>query len=107
MGWCSGTEVFDLVYKSYLDLSIVDTVKLVKMVEELIKILDENDWDCHSDSIYWNDAVVVQARHNINPELVDMDFVRFVQIEKRYKTGKLLQTDIDSLYELTKKALDK
>lgn len=43
MGWCSGTEIFDVVCKEVLDAKEIDKKQFIKT---LIKALEEKDWDC-------------------------------------------------------------
>lgn len=67
MGWCSGTDVFDDIMRYVLspDTDEIDKTKLVQVV---IKALEDHDWDCHGDSIYRNDPLVMQVLRELHPD---------------------------------------
>ena len=73
MGWCSGTDVFDKMYEHILKLGKADTVGIVKALQDLIEVLHDNDWDCESDSKYWNRMCTLQARYNLNPSIEERE----------------------------------
>lgn len=52
MGWCSGTDIFDSALDAVLDYVPEDKVEAV--VEAIARPLWENDWDCETDSKYWD-----------------------------------------------------
>lgn len=54
MGWCSGTEIFDNVVGNLLD----EKVSKEKIIEDLIDVLTDHDWDCESDSEYFTHELV-------------------------------------------------
>lgn len=58
MGWCSGTDIFDLVVEALLEGEVTDKDK--KVIGELIVALKGNDWDCQQDSQYWYHPIVKQ-----------------------------------------------
>lgn len=58
MGWCSATEIFDLVVEPLLEGEVTDKDK--KVIGELIIALEGNDWDCQQDSQYWYHPIVKQ-----------------------------------------------
>lgn len=60
MGWCSGTEAFDPVVNKVLQQDIEDNQKIT-IVIALIKALQNMDWDCESDSDYWEHPLVRKA----------------------------------------------
>ncbi len=55
MGWSSGTEVFDAVCSKLLDKKKIDPEEVLR---SLVKALEDRDWDCHSESSYFNHPVV-------------------------------------------------
>ena len=57
MGWCSGTGFFDPVCRLILDLEVGDIIKK-KMIKGLIEALEDQDWDCQSESEYWHNPLV-------------------------------------------------
>ncbi len=63
MGWCSGTEIFDAVAKVLLDDKPVDKKATLIAV---IDALEDGDWDCQSESEFWEHPIVreiMQERH--------------------------------------------
>lgn len=66
MGWCSGTDVFDAVVKVVLDEKKPLTPE--RVVETLILALQDMDWDCESDSDYWNHPMVRKAFKKACPD---------------------------------------
>lgn len=65
MGWCSGTNVFDAICDIVLSEKPVDKKAVVK---HIIRVLQDMDWDCESDSNYWEHPVVREVFREINPE---------------------------------------
>ena len=59
MGWCSGTEIFDNmadeITSPYYDMS---PGLAADLLNELIRNLRDHDWDCESDSKYWDDPFI-------------------------------------------------
>lgn len=70
MGWCSVTTVFDAVAKFVLDPNmpevITDEMKY-EALNTLATMLEENDWDCQSDSDYYNHPIVQRIMHEHHP----------------------------------------
>jgi hypothetical protein len=64
MGWCSGTYIFDAVAKVLLDDKPVDKKA---MLITLIDALEDGDWDCHSESAYWDNPIVREAMKERHP----------------------------------------
>ena len=64
MGWCSGTETFDVAVEMVLD----ETLALGQKIEKLIKAWWANDWDCEGDSQYWNHPVVRPVFQRLAPD---------------------------------------
>lgn len=67
MGWCSGTEVFDPVVNKVLQQDIGDANKTAIIIA-LIKALQDMDWDCESDSDYWEHTLVRKAFKKVCPD---------------------------------------
>ena len=57
MGWCSGTVVFDSIIEALLD-SKVDKKETIKY---LINVLEDMDWDCQTDSDYWEHPLIKEC----------------------------------------------
>lgn len=53
MGWCSATEIFDVVTEAILEERPKEEI-----IEVLMDILEQHDWDCHSDSDHWDNPIV-------------------------------------------------
>ncbi len=70
MGWCSGTIVFDTVCEVILDDEINDKKEAIK---KIIEVMEDMDWDCHNESVYWKHPIVVEAMKEIHPERFDDD----------------------------------
>lgn len=68
MGWCDGTIVFDTVCEVLLDDELIDKKEIIK---SLVVALDDMDWDCHSESDYWEHPVVIEAMKELHPEWFD------------------------------------
>lgn len=56
MGWCSTTGIFDEVMDAVIPYIPEDKVNEVML--QVAKPLWEGDWDCESDSRYWNSHLV-------------------------------------------------
>lgn len=72
MGWCSGTQVFDPVTKCILEGKLTRKEK-VKLIIELINALEDADWDCHFDSAYSNEPIVLTAFRELHPHWFDSE----------------------------------
>ena len=70
MGWCSGTEVFDAVAGALLDDKPVDKKTVLK---NLIETLQDKDWDCESDSDYWEHPIIREIFMELEPDWFDED----------------------------------
>lgn len=53
MGWCSGTEIFDVVCKTVLEKESDEEI-----LRKVILVLEDHDWDCQDDSAYIDHPVV-------------------------------------------------
>ncbi|QBZ72386.1 hypothetical protein SEA_CIRCINUS_127 [Streptomyces phage Circinus] len=56
MGWCSGTEFFDDGLSTFL--KYVPEDKKFEVVKEWYDSFAYSDWDCQSESIYYQDYIV-------------------------------------------------
>lgn len=65
MGWCSGTEIFDQMCKVILSEEPIDKKAVI---ESLIYSLWDGDWDCESDSDYWDNEIVREVFTKLRPE---------------------------------------
>ena len=65
MGWCSGTETFDVAVGGILNEDNMTPKDRIKM---LIQAWQNMDWDCEQDSQYWNHPVVRQAFKELWPD---------------------------------------
>ena len=66
MGWCSATEIFDKVL-SEIDHEVNDEV-FSKVAMILGSALQNQDWDCESDSDYWEDERLKKVWSELCPE---------------------------------------
>jgi len=66
MGWCSVTEVFDAMAKFILSTDKPDTEKR-EVLLVLAKSLEDNDWDCQTDSDYVDDPIVRSIFKELHP----------------------------------------
>lgn len=63
MGWCSGTEIFDVVCKELLK----DEIDKKKLLHDLVLEMHNHDWDCESDSDYFDHPLVQEVMREILP----------------------------------------
>ena len=68
MGWCSATEIFDVVAGSLLDDGKTDKKEVLT---KLIAALWDGDWDCERDSRYWDHPLVREIFKELRPEWFD------------------------------------
>ena len=75
MGRCSATDVFDPVCEAILDekILIVRPARLY-LITKLIEALDNYDWDCHTDSRYYDHPLVQQALKELHPDWFEEGF---------------------------------
>lgn len=57
MGWCGGTEIFDMIFETlfYGPSNFKETLKSV------IEKLEDMDWDCQDESKYWDYPILQEA----------------------------------------------
>jgi hypothetical protein len=65
MGNCGLTEVFDPVIKVLLDNKQVKRKKVIKV---LIQALEQKDWDCQTDSVYYEHPLVNKVFRDLYAE---------------------------------------
>ena len=53
MGWSSANQIFDPVASAVLMASIDDSFDSIRILEVLIKALQEGDWDTEDESLYF------------------------------------------------------
>jgi hypothetical protein len=68
MGWCGGTYVFDKICNMILDQKELSDETKEYMIENLIYILEDLDWDCHQDSYLFNNDIVMNSLKRIHPD---------------------------------------
>lgn len=68
MGWCSGTYIFDMVAESLLSDNPVDKKEVLT---RLANALEDQDWDCHGESQYWDHPLVKEIFVELHPDWVD------------------------------------
>lgn len=76
MGWCSGTKVFDDVIRVCREELELSSGQEYTLFMALARSLDEMDWDCHSDSAYYDDPVVqrvFRALEWLDPDAEDIE----------------------------------
>lgn len=70
MGWSGGTEVFDGVVGVLLNEPIPDESKL-GIMNALVRALNDQDWDTHNESLYWETDLVEELFRELYPELFE------------------------------------
>lgn len=61
MGWCSATGIFDGVAEVIIDNEAIPEPERVKVLAGLYKALTDEDWDCQSDSRYYEHPLFIAA----------------------------------------------
>lgn len=64
MGWCGATTIFDVVCEAVLNDKEINKEALI---EVLAVELEDGDWDCHSESEYWEHPVVRNVMEKLHP----------------------------------------
>lgn len=67
MGWCSGTEIFDDVTGMVIDQDLEDKEKYA-IIKRLVISLENGDWDCQSDSEYYDHELVQSVFKELHPD---------------------------------------
>jgi len=60
MGWCSGTEIFDVICRFAVD-SDIDESEKIALLRDVINVLHDMDWDCEYDSQYIDEPLIRKA----------------------------------------------
>jgi hypothetical protein len=58
MGWCGRTEIFDCVAKHMLNISEINDLDHSYILEDLLQVLYDKDWDNVGESDYWDHPVI-------------------------------------------------
>lgn len=66
MGWCSATTIFDEVTAKVLESDASEKTKF-DIIFELASALSDHDWDCESDSSYWDHPIVHAVMQSLHP----------------------------------------
>ena len=66
MGWCSGTQIFDPVVGALLNGDSKEAI-----IRVLVEVLEDEDWDCQSDSAYIDDPIVAKIMKDLHPDWQD------------------------------------
>ena len=67
MGWSGGYRVFDPVVKKILDSNLTRSNKC-SIIQELMEVLEDEDWDTFTDSAFCEDPIVLAARKRLHPD---------------------------------------
>ncbi|MEA3296145.1 MAG: hypothetical protein U9Q27_03355 [Patescibacteria group bacterium] len=65
MGWCSGTDIFDIVCEAIFDSKNKNTKDIIKKIIIELEIMD---WDCQRESDFWNKPIVQEAFKELHPD---------------------------------------
>lgn len=68
MGFCSGTQIFDDVADEILDKRWLMEENQRAVIKALVKALYAHDWDCESDSKYYDHPIVQSVLRELNPD---------------------------------------
>jgi len=72
VGWCSGTEVIDKIMDEVLESSAIDDSTYRRnIIAVTIKALWDHDWDCESDSEYFDHPLVHDVLLELDPEMFE------------------------------------
>jgi hypothetical protein len=63
MGWCSGTQLFDMI----VDILLEEQKDIKMILKQIISEFEMMDWDCESDSKHWDTPIVKQAFKELHP----------------------------------------
>lgn len=90
MGWCSATDIFDsMAYHVIVESAVAEDSKY-QILLTLAKSLEEDDWDCQSDSVWYDDPLVQKVFKELHPDWewddeVVPQIVTFKQLAQEYK----------------------
>jgi len=79
MGWCSGTEIFDVVASEVLELdhtkcgdyTYLEKAKS-KIIRKLAEAMEAHDWDCQPDSDLFKHPKVKRIFLRMHPDWKEM-----------------------------------
>ena len=66
MGWCSATGIFDDICSAIFDKD--GYIEIEDVIKTLIEVLELNDWDCQTDSEFYDHPVVNKVLRALHPE---------------------------------------
>ena len=72
MGWCSATVIFDKV-AAFVLASTSSEEDQYQVLLTLADALEDNDWDCQSDSAYYNHPLVQRIMNELHPDWADYE----------------------------------
>jgi hypothetical protein len=58
MGWCSATRIFDPICNFVVAKSSAPKKEKIAFLKLIIRKLQEDDWDCESESDFWEHPIV-------------------------------------------------
>ena len=67
MGWCSGSYIFDAVLDGLFNKEIKTDDDKVEFIKWIISELENMDWDCQQETMYWNNELVQRAFKELHP----------------------------------------
>jgi hypothetical protein len=70
MEWCSATVIFDRIAEVVLSDRPIDKRAVLKTA---IEALEDGDWDCQQDSVYWNNPIVQEIMREKHPRWFEDD----------------------------------
>jgi hypothetical protein len=69
MGWCGGTEIFDEVVGYALQaMPTAKQFEIFGLIKATILVLEDKDWDCQCDSMYYDHPLVRKAFQEVNDD---------------------------------------
>lgn len=72
MGWCSATEIFDTVADVVLREVQDDGIR-ISVLYKLAVALEQHDWDCQSDSCFYDHPLVERVFKQLHPHWFEGD----------------------------------
>jgi hypothetical protein len=71
MGWCSGTEIFDVVCEGLLANGADEPKTTKEILKELMVTLEDKDWDCQGESSFYNHRLIQEIMRELHPTWFD------------------------------------
>lgn len=72
MGWCSGTDIFDRIAEKVLGSELPEKSQL-EIIDTLVDALEDGDWDCQSDSDYFEHPIVQRVMREKHADWFEED----------------------------------